>query len=348
MERFQAAAGRLKRARGPAQDGRKESEAMAGDAVSDQPYDVVIIGGGPAGLTAGMYAARASLRALAVAGDSTVSQVTITDMIENYPGIPNGVNGFDLAERMKTQAVGFGLKTATGDVTAVARRKWGTLDGWEIAAGGLRYGALAVIVATGATWRRLGIPGEVRFIGRGVSFCATCDGPFYRNREVAVVGGGDTAIQEALYLTRFAKKVTVIHRRDRLRAAGILQKHAFANEKIAFAWDSVVESIDGLDLLQGVRLRDVKTGVLRDLSVSGLFIFVGLTPNTAPFRELVDLDQGGYVKVDGNMQTSAPGIFACGDCTAKRFRQVVTACGDGATAAFSAQLYVEEMKGEAY
>jgi thioredoxin reductase (NADPH) len=321
---------------------------MAEEAVSDQPYDVVIVGGGPAGLTAGMYAARANLRALAIAGDSTVSQVTITDMIENYPGIPGGVNGFDLAERMKTQAVGFGLKTASGDVTAIMRKRWGTLEGWEITAGEVRYGALAVIVATGAIWRRLGVPGEERFIGRGVSFCATCDGPFYRNREVAVVGGGDAAIQEAIYLTRFAKKVTVIHRRNRLRAAGILQRHAFANEKIAFVWDSVIAAIEGEDAVRLVRLKNVHTGELQEISVNGVFIFVGLTPNTAPFRELIDLDQGGYVKVDGNMQTSTPGVFACGDCTAKRFRQVVTACGDGATAAFSAQLYVEEMKGEAY
>jgi thioredoxin reductase (NADPH) len=321
---------------------------MAEEAVSNQPYDVVIIGGGPAGLTAGMYAARANLRVLAIAGESTLSQVTITDIVENYPGIPGGINGFELAERFKAQAVEFGLATASGDVTAVVKKRWGNLDGWEIAAGEARYGALAVIVATGATWRRLGVPGEERFIGRGVSFCATCDGPFYKNREVAVVGGGDTAIQEALYLTRFAKKVTVIHRRDRLRAAGILQKRAFANEKIAFAWNSVVDAIDGLDLLQGVRLKDVKTGEVRDLAVSGLFIFVGLVPNTAGFRGLVALDEGGYISVDANMQTSAPGIFACGDCTAKRFRQVVTACGDGASAAFSAQLYIEEMKGEAY
>jgi len=321
---------------------------MAGESVSNSPYDVVIIGGGPAGLTAGMYAARANLRTLAIAGDSTVSQVTVTDLIENYPGIPDGINGFDLAERLKTQAVQFGLKTASGDVTAVTRKKWGDRDGWEIAAGGMRYGALAVIVATGAIWRRLGVPGEERFIGKGVSFCATCDGPFYRNREVAVVGGGDTAIQEAIYLTRFAKKVTVVHRRDRLRATAILQKRARENPKIAFAWNSVVESIDGLDLVQWVRLKDVKTGALRELPADGIFIFVGLTPNTAPFQGLIALDQGGYVKVDANMQTSVPGIFACGDCTAKRLRQVVTACGDGATAAFSAQLYCEEMKGEAY
>ncbi|MBU2055990.1 MAG: FAD-dependent oxidoreductase, partial [Proteobacteria bacterium] len=219
---------------------------------------------------------------------------------------------------------------------------------WEIAAGEGRYGALAVIIATGANWRRLGVPGEERFIGKGVSFCATCDGPFYKNREIAVVGGGDTAIQEALYLTRFAKKVTVIHRRDRLRAAKILQERAFANEKIAFAWNCVVESVEGLDLVQEVRLKDVKTGATRELPVNGIFIFAGLTPNTSPFRELVHVDAGGYITVDANMQTSVPGIFAAGDCTAKRLRQVVTACGDGATAAFSAQLYVEELKGEAY
>jgi thioredoxin reductase (NADPH) len=315
---------------------------------SNPPYDVVIIGGGPAGLTAGMYAARADLRVLAIAGESTVSQVTVTDLIENYPGIPEGINGFDLAERLKTQGVQFGLKTAAGDVKAVTKKRFGELDGWEIAAGAMRYGALAVIIAAGADWRRLGVPGEERFIGKGVSFCATCDGPFYRNREVAVIGGGDTAIQEALYLTRFAKKVTVVHRRDRLRATAILQKRALGNPKIEFAWNSVVESIEGLDLVQWVRLKDVKTGASKELRADGIFIFIGLIPNTAPFRELIALDRGGYITVDANMQTSVPGIFACGDCIAKRLRQVVTACGDGATAAFSAQLYVEDLKGEAY
>jgi thioredoxin reductase (NADPH) len=321
---------------------------MAEETVLSPPYDVVIIGGGPAGLTAGMYAARADLRTRAIEGGSTVSQITATDIIENYPGIPGGANGLELVERFKSQAVGFGLETAVGDVTAVTRTTFDGREGWEIVAGEQRYTALSVIVATGAAWRHLDVPGEERFIGRGVSFCATCDAPLFRNREVAVVGGGDTAIQEALYLTRFAEKVTVIHRRDRLRATAILQERAFANEKIVFAWNSVVESIDGLDLLQWVRLKDVKTGEKRPLSVGGVFIFVGLTPNTAPFGELVTVDAGGGIRVDANMQTSVPGIFACGDCTDKRLRQVVTACGDGATAAFSAQLYVEELKGVAY
>ncbi|MCE5263761.1 MAG: thioredoxin-disulfide reductase [Deltaproteobacteria bacterium] len=321
---------------------------MTEQTASNPPYDVVIIGGGPAGLTAGMYAARAALRTLSIAGSSTLSQITMTDLIENYPGIPDGIIGADLVDRFRKQAVQFGLQTASGDVTSVTKKKWGETDGWEVAAGEMRYGAHAVIIATGANWRRLGAVGEERFVGKGVSFCATCDGPFYRNREVAVVGGGSSAIQEAIYLTRFAKKVTVIHRRNRLRAAAVLQKRAFANEKIAFAWDSVVESIEGLDLVQGVRLKDVKTGATRELAVNGVFIFVGLTPNTAPFRGLVDTDAGGYITVDANMRTSAPGIFACGDCIAKGLRQVVTACGDGATAAISAQLYVEELKGEAY
>lgn len=321
---------------------------MSENKVPGSPYDIVIIGGGPAGLTAGMYAARADMRTLAIEGASNLSQITATDIIENYPGIPGGINGFELIERFKTQAVGFGLQNASGDVTEVRQARFGDQNGWEVVAGEQRYGALSLVLATGAAWRRLGVPGEERFIGRGVSFCATCDAPLFRNREVAVVGGGDTAIQEAIYLTRFVKKVTVIHRRDRLRATAILQKRALADEKIVFAWNSVVDAIDGLDLIQEIRLKDVKTGEKRTLPVSGVFIFVGLTPNTAPFRKLVSLDGSGYITVDANMQTSVPGIFACGDCTAKRLRQVVTACGDGATAAFSAQLYVEELKGEAY
>ena len=321
---------------------------MSENTAPGSPYDIVIIGGGPAGLTAGMYAARADMRTLAIEGASNLSQITATDIIENYPGIPGGINGFELIERFKTQAVGFGLQNASGDVTEVTQARFGDQNGWEVVAGEQRYGALSLVLATGAAWRRLGVPGEERFIGRGVSFCATCDAPLFRNREVAVVGGGDTAIQEAIYLTRFVKKVTVIHRRDRLRATAILQKRALADEKIVFAWNSVVDAIDGLDLIQEIRLKDVKTGEKRTLPVSGVFIFVGLTPNTAPFRKLVSLDGSGYITVDANMQTSVPGIFACGDCTAKRLRQVVTACGDGATAAFSAQLYVEELKGEAY
>jgi thioredoxin reductase (NADPH) len=313
-------------------------------------YDMVIIGGGPAGLTAGLYAARASFRVLMIEGTATASQITVTDLIENYPGMPEGINGYDLIERFKKQALQFGLEIRSGDVNAVRKARWGELEGWDVLTGdGSTVGALAVIVATGATWRKLGVPGEDAFIGRGVSYCATCDGPFYRNREVVVVGGGDTAVQEALFLTNFASKVTVVHRRNRLRATGILQKRAFANQKIEFAWNAVVDEIAGKDFVEGVRIREVKNpDAKREIPAEGVFIFVGLIPNTAIMKGLIDLDENGYIRTDNHMQSSTPGIFACGDCINKRLRQVVTACGDGATAAFSAQLYVEDLKGEAY
>ncbi len=218
---------------------------------------------------------------------------------------------------------------------------------WQVTAGS-DYRALSVIVATGANWRKVGVPGEDAFIGKGVSYCATCDGPFYRNKEALVIGGGDTAIQEALFLTRFAQKVTVIHRRNRLRATKILQERAFANDKIGFIWDSVVEAITGKDFVEGAKVKNLRTGELRNIPADGVFVFVGLTPNTGILRGITELDKNGYVIADGNMQTSEKGIFACGDCTNKLLRQVVTACGDGATAAFSAQLYVEALKGETY
>ena len=314
---------------------------------NEKQFDVAIIGGGPAGFTAGMYAVRAALDTILFEGASTVSQITMTDAIENYPGL-SGANGLDLVDLFKKQAVGFGLETAADDVAEIKRAVLGDKEGWEVVAGGRSYKALSVIFAAGANWRRLGVAGEERFIGRGVSFCATCDAPLFRNRDVAVVGGGDTAIQEAIYLAKFAKKVTVIHRRDRLRATAILQQRALANDKIEFLWDSVVEKVDGLDLLQWIKVHNLKTNEDVRLSVSGLFIFVGLNPNTEMLRNVVDLDERGYVKVDATMKTSAQGVFAAGDCIAKQLRQVVTACGDGANAAYSAQLYVEELKGKAY
>jgi thioredoxin reductase (NADPH) len=322
---------------------------MAEKPVPGAVYDMVIVGGGPAGFTAGLYAARAGFRVLLIEGASTLSQITVTDLIENYPGIPEGIGGFELMERFRKQAVQFGLETTSGDVTAVAAARRGDGDGWRITAGNDSYDALVVIVATGATWRRLGVPGEEAFLGKGVSNCATCDGPFYRGKDVAVVGGGDTAIQEALFLANIARKVTVVHRRDRLRAADILQKRAFAHAGIEFAWDSVVEEIRGTAFVEGLRLRNLKSpGAVNDLPVEGVFIFAGLTPNTEVFRNIVRLDEGGYIVADSMMQTSAKGVFACGDCISKLLRQVVTACGDGATAAFSAQLYIEALKGESY
>lgn len=311
-------------------------------------YDVLIVGGGPAGLTAGLYASRAGLTVLLTEGSSSVSQVTVTDLVENYPGIPEGINGFELRERFKTQARHFGTEVVAADVRSVQKVAENGMDCWEAATDEGTFRALSLILATGAQWRRLGVPGEEAFIGKGISFCATCDGPFYRDRSVAVVGGGNTAIQEALFLTHFAKKVTVIHRRHRFRAAAVLQERALDNPKIAVLWDSVVEGFYGLDLLQGITVRNLQTGAAKEFPADGVFIFIGLLPNTTWMKGVLDLTEDGAIPVDEDMKTVIPGIFACGDCIRKSLRQVVTACGDGATAAYSAQLYVEARKGQSY
>jgi thioredoxin reductase (NADPH) len=310
-------------------------------------YDSVIIGGGPAGYTAGIYAARSGLKTLLVEGAATVSQITITDLIENYPGIPDGINGFDLMQLFKKQALNFGLEIQARDVSSIRKNDNAPVI-WDIVVENKSYRALSVIASTGAQWNKLGVPGEEEFAGKGVSYCATCDGPFYRNKDVVVVGGGDTAIQEALYLTHFAKKVTVIHRRDRLRAAAILQKRAFAEKKIDFVWKAKLAEVAGTEFVTGVKVADVESGKINTIEAEGIFIFVGRTPNTELFRNIVNLDKGGYIITDDNMRTSAAGIFAAGDCRAKLFRQVVTAAGDGATAIYSAELYVDEVKGQTY
>jgi len=317
--------------------------------IPDHVYDVAIIGGGPAGLTAGLYAARASLKTLLFEGASSISQITVTDLIENYPGIPEGISGFELVERFKKQASQFGLEVTSKDVISITKKNWGDTEAWKVETEDRPFEALAVIIATGAYWRKLGVKGEDIFVGKGISYCATCDGPLFKNKDVVVVGGGDAAVQEAIFLTNFARKVTIVHRRDRLRATKSLQKRAFANSKIEFVWNSVVEEISGEDFVEKVKIRDVKsTDVTVEITAAGVFIFTGLIPKTDMVRGIVDLDNGGYIIVDENMRTSAKGIFAGGDCIRKSLRQVITACGDGATAAFSAQLYVEELKGESY
>ena len=310
-------------------------------------YDTIIVGGGPAGYTAGIYAARSGLKTLLVEGAATVSQITITDLIENYPGIPDGINGYDLMQLFKKQAQNFGLEIITSDVQSIKR----TGDNpamWDIDLADKSFRTLSVIAATGAQWNKLGVPGEVEFAGKGVSYCATCDGPFYRDKDVVVVGGGDTAIQEALFLTHFAKKVTVLHRRDRLRAAAILQKRAFAEKKIEFVWKAKLTEVAGTEFVTGVKMADVESGKVSAIEAEGVFIFVGRTPSTGLFRDVLKLDAGGYIITDDNMRTSAPGIFAAGDCRAKLYRQVVTAAGDGANAIYSAELYVDELKGQTY
>jgi thioredoxin reductase (NADPH) len=310
-------------------------------------YDTIIIGGGPAGYTAGIYAARAGLKTLLVEGAATVSQITITDLIENYPGIPDGINGFELMQLFKTQALKFGLEIITKDVSAIKNNAAAPVI-WDVTLEDESFRTLSVIAATGAQWNKLRIPGEAEFAGKGVSYCATCDGPFYRNKDVVVVGGGDTAVQEALFLTHFAKKVFVIHRRNRLRAAKILQKRAFAEKKIEFVWGVKLTEISGRDFVTGVKVADVQSGKINEISAEGVFIFVGRTPNTGLFHDILKLDAGGYIITDDNMRTSVAGIFAAGDCRVKQFRQVVTAAGDGANAIYSAELYVEELKGEKY
>jgi len=309
-------------------------------------YDIIIIGGGPAGYTAGIYAARAALKTLLIEGAGTVSQITMTDMIENYPGIPDGINGFDLMQLFKKQALKFGLEILSQDVTEVKKNSDSVR--WEVTSGAKVYKALSIIAATGAMWRSLGVPGESEFRGKGVSYCATCDGPFYRNRDVIVVGGGDTAIQEALFLTHFANKVTVIHRRDRLRAAGVLQKRAFAEKKIEFVMNATVEQIKGSDFVTGAKVKNVATGNLSEISADGAFIFVGRLPYTEIFQGLVEMDKTGFIITDENLRTSAPGLFAAGDCRSKHFRQVVTAAGDGANAVHSAESYIDDVKGQTY
>jgi thioredoxin reductase (NADPH) len=310
-------------------------------------YDTIIIGGGPAGYTAGIYASRAGLKTLLVEGASTVSQITVTDLIENYPGIPDGINGFDLMQLFKTQALKFGLEIITKDISSIKNNPAAPVI-WDVTAGNTSFRTLSVIAATGAQWNKLGVPGEEEFAGKGVSYCATCDGPFYRNKDVVVVGGGDTAIQEALFLTHFAKKVFVIHRRDRLRAAKILQNRAFAEKKIEFVWNAKLAEISGRDFVTGVKIADVQSGKTSEISADGVFIFVGRMPHTGLFQDVLKLDAGGYIMTDDNMRTSAAGIFAAGDCRAKQFRQVVTAAGDGANALYSAELYIAELKGETY
>ena len=310
-------------------------------------YDVIIIGGGPAGYTAGIYAARAALKTLLIEGAGTVSQITITDMIENYPGIPDGIGGFELMQLFKNQALKFGLEILAKDVTTLQKISDQPVI-WQVTAGNQSFKALSVIVSTGAMWRSLGVPGEAEFSGKGVSYCATCDGPFYRNRPVVVVGGGDTAIQEAIFLTHFASKLTVIHRRDRLRAAGMLQNRAFAEKKIEFAWNSAVVEITGSEFVTGVKVKNIQTGNISEIAADGAFIFVGRLPYTEIFKGLVEMDQTGFIVTDENMQTKTPGIFAAGDCRAKIFRQVITAAGDGANAVHSAELYIEDLKGQSY
>ncbi|MFY9472824.1 MAG: thioredoxin-disulfide reductase [Tepidanaerobacteraceae bacterium] len=300
-------------------------------------YDVAVIGAGPAGLTAALYAARARLSTVVVEKMFPGGQAALTDIIENYPGFTEGISGIQLADAMKRQAERFGAEFTNGDVERIEKND----DLFTVFLKGESIKAKTVILAAGAQPRKLGVKGEKEFTGRGISYCATCDGAFYKDKPIAVVGGGDTAIQEALYLTRFASEIYVIHRRDQLRATKVLQERAFKNEKIKFVWDSVVKEIKGEGTVDEVVVENVKTGKLDSLRVDGIFIAIGHIPNTDFVKDLVQLNEQGYVITDAYMATNVPGIFAAGDMRQKDLRQVVTAVSDGAIAAVEAGKYLE-------
>lgn len=303
-------------------------------------WELVIIGAGPAGLTAGIYAARAKIDAVIVERFAPGGQIALSDWVENYPGFENGISGFELVEKMKKQVEKLGIPIVSGEVKGIEEYR----DKKVVYIDSKWVEAKAVIVATGTSPKRLQIPGEDKFIGRGVSFCATCDAPFYKNMVVAVVGGGDTAVQEALFLSRFASKVYLIHRRDKLRATPILAEKLFSNEKVEVIWDSVVTEIRGRESVEEILIRNVKTQEEKTLKVNGVFIFIGVRPNTLFVKDLLDLDANGFIITNENMETNVPGIFAAGDVRRKLLRQVITACADGAIAVYSAENYLEKLK----
>ncbi|RLB08236.1 MAG: thioredoxin-disulfide reductase [Deltaproteobacteria bacterium] len=308
-----------------------------------EDYQVIIIGAGPAGLTAGLYTARAHLQTVLLEAMIPSGQAYMTESIENYPGFPEGISGRELIERFTQQAKKFGL-----EILQFTKAERVELEGGKrvVIAGEKRFSASALIIASGAQANKLGVSGEEEFAGRGVSYCATCDGAFFKDQEVAVVGGGDAAVEDALYLTRIARKVFLIHRRDRLRAQKILQSRALGDPKIEFLWDTVVREIRGEGAVKELVLENVKDSTQKELAVGGVFIAIGQKPNVDFIRGLVEMDEQGYIITDQNCATSVAGIFAAGDVRKKALRQIATAVGDGALAASAAERYIEgqEMK----
>ena len=305
---------------------------------------VIIIGSGPAGLTAALYSARANLKPLVIEGLEAGGQLMLTTLVENWPGFRDGIMGPDLMAEMRAQAEHFGAEIIQGNVESV------NLDGppFTVHTATARYESRAVIIATGATARLLGLPSERALIGHGVSTCATCDGFFFRGKPIAVVGGGDSALEEALFLTKFASHVTVIHRRATLRASKIMQDKAFANPKISFEWNSEVETVHdgGLGSVTGLHLRNNITGETKVLDVEGVFVAIGHTPNTRLFKGQLEMDANGYLKTHSGSRTNIPGVFACGDVQDHIYRQAVTAAGSGCMAAIDAERYLDGIPAE--
>jgi len=312
--------------------------------MSSTDYDVVIIGGGPAGMTAGLYASRANLKTLLLEKMIMGGQMMTTTLVENWPGYPGGIEGPELMMRFQEHCVEFGLETDYGTIEKIIDNgdtKTLIVDEKEMT-------CKAVIIATGVIPRKLGVEGEAALVGKGVSYCATCDGAFFRDVPIAVIGGGDTAAEEALYLTRFASKVTLVHRRDQLRATKILRDRIMANEKIEVAWDSVVDSLESDNTgLTGVMLRNMKTGETSKVELQGMFVAVGVTPTTGFVADLLELNEDGYIKSGEDTLTAVPGILAAGDCRTTVLKQVSTAVGDGAVAAIMAEKYIDELEFQA-
>jgi thioredoxin reductase (NADPH) len=308
--------------------------------MEEKIYDVVIVGAGPAGMTAAVYTSRANLSTLMIERGMPGGQMANTEDVENYPGYES-ILGPELSNKMFAHAKKFGAEYVYGDIKSI-------VDGKEyktIQAGTKEYKARAVIIAAGAQYKKIGVPGEKELSGRGVSYCAVCDGAFFKDKELVVVGGGDSAVEEGVYLTRFASKVTIVHRRDQLRAQKILQDRAFANDKISFIWNNTVKEINdnGNGKVGSVTLVDVNTGEEQEFKTDGAFIYIGMLPLSEPFMNLGIMNENGYIETNDNMETKVPGIFAAGDIREKMLRQIVTATGDGSIAAQSAQHYIESL-----
>lgn len=301
-------------------------------------YDIIIAGAGSAGLTAGIYAARAGLSAIIIEKVFAGGQITRAHVVENYPGFPDGLRGAELALNFKAQAERLGAVIETEEITNFDFAG----DEKKVFAGEKTYSGKTVILAMGAKYKSLGLVSEKRLSGSGVSYCATCDGAFFKGKDVAVIGGGDTALEDALYLSNFTNHIYVVHRRNELRAQAALQKLAMANGKIEFVWDSELDTIVGKSLVEGIRIKNRNTEELRDIAVSGVFIAIGTTPETESLKGQVGLDSSGYIITDASMRTNVPGVFAAGDIVAKPLRQVVTAAADGAIAVYSALSYIRE------
>lgn len=308
---------------------------------ADAP-DVVIVGAGPSGLTAAIYASRSRLRTVVLERNMAGGQIALTDLVENFPGFPEGISGFDLSQKMKEQAEKFGAEMR--EIEGVAGFRAAPDGGYVVTTDREEVHARTVILAPGVEPRRSGIPGEAEFIGRGVSWCATCDGALYRGKTVAVIGGGDAAVEEGMFLTKFAEKVYLVHRRDELRAVEIAQERAFANPKMEFVWDSVPRRIAGDQMVEALDVQNVKTQEVRTLPVSGVFFYIGQVPNTAFLQGVVRRDEAGYIVTDDLMRTSLCGVFACGDARSNPLKQIAMAVGDGALAAVQAQRYLDELE----